>query len=175
MLAELHGSLFSHGEAHPKALVAGLATLKSSDLRSMLSMIRTPALVVAGQYDRVTLPAASRALAEALPDARYVEFRRAAHAPFLSHTGEFAALISRFLRGESVGEPTAAEADAMVAERILASGETTAPAAAATPATDAARGAPAAAALSVSRQSTSSADVSVSAPSTALKRSGKSG
>jgi pimeloyl-[acyl-carrier protein] methyl ester esterase len=102
VLAELHGSLFSHGEAHPKALVAGLTTLRTSDLRSMLHMIRTPTLVVAGQYDRVTLPAASRALAEALPDARYVEFRRAAHAPFLSHTAEFAALVTRFLQGDAI-------------------------------------------------------------------------
>lgn len=99
VLADLHVSLFQHGEAHPKALVAGLATLGSSDLRPMLSLVRAPTLVVAGQYDRVTLPAASRALAEALPDARYIEIRRAAHAPFLSHTIEFATLITDFLRG----------------------------------------------------------------------------
>jgi pimeloyl-[acyl-carrier protein] methyl ester esterase len=115
VLAELHGSLFSHGEAHPKALVAGLATLKNSDLRSTLGMVRAPALVIAGQYDRVTLPAASRALAAALPDARYVEFRRAAHAPFLSHTAEFATLVTRFLHGEPIedavpGETTVAPA-----------------------------------------------------------------
>jgi pimeloyl-[acyl-carrier protein] methyl ester esterase len=154
VLAELHGSLFSHGEAHPKALVAGLATLKSSDLRSNLSLIHTPTLVVAGQYDRVTLPAASRALAAMLPDARYVEFRRAAHAPFLSHAGEFAALVTRFLRGEPVeatptgevkpggavpitapaGAPakaddtdSAALEDALSAERILTSGQTSPP------------------------------------------------
>jgi pimeloyl-[acyl-carrier protein] methyl ester esterase len=135
VLAELHGSLFSHGEAHPKALVAGLATLKSSDLRSMLSLIRAPALVIAGQYDRVTLPAASRALAQALPDARYVEFRRAAHAPFLSHTAEFAALVTRFLRGEAIEETSiggaarpgadaaAAMREALEADRILTHGE----------------------------------------------------
>jgi pimeloyl-[acyl-carrier protein] methyl ester esterase len=101
VLAELHSSLFSHGEAHPKSLVAGLDTLKNSDLRSMLSLVRAPTLVIAGQYDRVTQPAASRALADALPNARYVEFRRAAHAPFLSHTAEFAALVSEFLRGDA--------------------------------------------------------------------------
>jgi pimeloyl-[acyl-carrier protein] methyl ester esterase len=100
-LADLHASLFEHGEAHPKALVAGLATLESSDLRPMLPLVRAPTLVVAGQYDRVTLPAASRALAEALPDARYIEIHRAAHAPFLSHTAEFATLVTEFLRGES--------------------------------------------------------------------------
>ena len=112
VLAELHASLFSHGEAHPKALVAGLNTLKSSDLRSMLGLVRAPTLVVAGQYDRVTLPAASRALAEALPDARYIEFRRAAHAPFLSHTPEFAALVTEFLRGGADAKPANGQTDA---------------------------------------------------------------
>lgn len=95
-LEELHASLFGHGEANPKALVAGLETLQSSDLRPLLSLVRAPTLVIAGQYDRVTLPAASRALADALPDARYVELRRGAHAPFLSHTAEFAALVTEF-------------------------------------------------------------------------------
>ena len=100
VLADLQASLFAHGEAHPKSLVSGLATLESSDLRPMLNLVRMPTLVIAGQYDRVTLPAASHALADALPDARYVEIRRAAHAPFLSHTAEFAALVTSFLRGE---------------------------------------------------------------------------
>jgi pimeloyl-[acyl-carrier protein] methyl ester esterase len=101
VLAELHASLLAHGEAHPKALVAGLSTLQNSDLRPMLRLVRAPTLVFAGQYDRVTLPAASRALAAALPDARYVEFRRAAHAPFLSHPAEFAAVLTGFLRPDS--------------------------------------------------------------------------
>jgi len=46
----------------------------------------------------------SRLLAQALPDARYVEMRRAAHAPFLSHREEFAALVDKFLRGAEVHE-----------------------------------------------------------------------
>jgi pimeloyl-[acyl-carrier protein] methyl ester esterase len=75
-------------------------------------------LVIAGQYDRVTLPAASRALAEALPDARYVEIRRAAHAPFLSHTTEFAALVTKFLQGDTAGSAVAnASSEATAAPR----------------------------------------------------------
>ena len=133
-LADLHASLFEHGEAHPKALVSGLATLESSDLRPMLPLVRAPTLVVAGQYDRVTLPAASRALAEALPDARYVEIRRAAHAPFLSHTAEFAALVTEFLRGESRGATASANTAAALAtiagkRATDASSETSPPAA----------------------------------------------
>ncbi len=80
--------MFAHGEAHPKALVTGLTTLENSDLRPMLSLVRAPTLVIAGQYDRVTLPAASRALSEALPDARYVEIRRAGTRTLsLAHSG----------------------------------------------------------------------------------------
>jgi len=97
VLAELRASLLAHGEARPGALAAGLDILRNSDLRPMLGLVRAPALVIAGQYDRVTRPAASRALAEALPDARYVEFRRASHAPFLSHRNEFATGLREFL------------------------------------------------------------------------------
>ena len=110
VLADLNASLFTHGESHPKALVTDLTTLENSDLRPMLHLVHAPTLVIAGQYDRVTLPAASRALAEALPDARYGEIRRAAHAPFLSHTAEFAALVTGFLRGDAAQTPGAGAA-----------------------------------------------------------------
>ncbi len=100
VLEALRSAVFSHGEAAAEALVAGLDTLARSDLRPLLPGISTPALVLAGQYDRVTPPSASRALAEALPDARYVEFRRAAHAPFLSHPDEFVRLVVEFMEGE---------------------------------------------------------------------------
>jgi pimeloyl-[acyl-carrier protein] methyl ester esterase len=101
VLAELQAALFAHGEAQPEALAAGLELLKNTDLRPNLGLVRAPTLVIAGQYDRVTRPAASRALAEALPNARYVEFRRAAHAPFLSHSAEFTQLVREFLSGQS--------------------------------------------------------------------------
>ena len=79
------------------ALARGLELLRDTDLRPLLPHITLPTLVIAGQYDRVTLPAASHALADSLPNARYVEIRRAAHAPFLSHLSELSALISDFL------------------------------------------------------------------------------
>jgi pimeloyl-[acyl-carrier protein] methyl ester esterase len=104
VLDQLRHALFVHGQAQPGALEAGLNTLATSDLRPTLSHVRTPTLVIGGQNDRITAPAASRALAQALPDARYVEMRRAAHAPFLSHRSEFAALVDRFLRGADVQE-----------------------------------------------------------------------
>jgi pimeloyl-[acyl-carrier protein] methyl ester esterase len=97
VIEQLRNALFVHGEAKPEALEAGLGTLAISDLRPTLPHVRTRTLVIAGQNDRITAPAASRALAEALPDAQYVEMRRAAHTPFLSHRKEFAAILERFL------------------------------------------------------------------------------
>jgi pimeloyl-[acyl-carrier protein] methyl ester esterase len=83
---------------HLAALVRGLELLRDTDLRPLLAGITWPTLVIAGQYDRVTQPAASRALADSLPNARYVEIRRAAHAPFLSHLPQLTALITDFLQ-----------------------------------------------------------------------------
>lgn len=80
------------------ALACGLELLRNTDLRPLLAQIILPTLVIAGQYDRVTMPAASHALAEALPNARYVEIRRAAHAPFLSHLPQLSALLIDFLQ-----------------------------------------------------------------------------
>lgn len=79
------------------ALARGLELLRDSDLRPLLAEITIPTLVIAGQYDRVIHPAASHALADSLPNARYVEIRRAAHAPFLSHLSQLSELICDFL------------------------------------------------------------------------------
>jgi pimeloyl-[acyl-carrier protein] methyl ester esterase len=98
VLQQLRNSLLVHGEATPDALANGLERLGNSDLRGTLPHVSVPALVIAGEYDRITRPAACEALARALPEARYVEMRRAAHAPFLSHRKEFAALAEGFLR-----------------------------------------------------------------------------
>jgi pimeloyl-[acyl-carrier protein] methyl ester esterase len=89
VLQTLHSAIFAHGEAQREALTEGLTLLAASDLRSQLPTIQQHAMVIAGQYDRVTPPAAGQALAQMLPHAKYVEIRRAGHAPFLSHPVEF--------------------------------------------------------------------------------------
>lgn len=81
----------------PAALIRDLELLRDNDLRPLLTDIKLPTLVMAGQYDRVIHPAATHTLADALPNARYVEIRRAAHAPFLSHLPQVGASISEFL------------------------------------------------------------------------------
>jgi len=97
--AKLREALRLQGSAKFEALVNGLARLASTDLRAALPLLRVPALVIAGRRDPIVRPAAGRALAAALPRARYAEFAGAAHAPFLSHPQKFAMLLRRFLRG----------------------------------------------------------------------------
>ncbi|MEO7773751.1 MAG: pimeloyl-ACP methyl ester esterase BioH [Steroidobacteraceae bacterium] len=96
-LAQLQRALLAHGDAQPSALNAGLAILRRVDLRGQLAGIRAPALVIAGQYDRVARPAASEFIAQQIPGAQYLLMHRAAHAPFLSHPDEFASAVAGFL------------------------------------------------------------------------------
>ncbi len=99
VLGSLFAALATHGGAQPEALASGLERLRQGDLREALPMVRVPALVIAGQHDRIIRPAAGRALAAALPRGRYVQIAGAAHAPFLSHPAQFARLLGGFLRG----------------------------------------------------------------------------
>ncbi len=93
----LRAKLMAHGEPDPRALAAGLAVLREADLREALPAISTPALVIAGEHDRITPAVAGRHLAEAMPSARYHEVAKAGHAPFLSHADEVLRVVSDFL------------------------------------------------------------------------------
>lgn len=92
---------------HPpqtEALHVGLEILRNADLRSQLPSLRTPALILSGQHDRITPSIAGRYLAAALPDARWTEIRRAGHAPFISHRQEFLREIAAFLSLDATGK-----------------------------------------------------------------------
>jgi pimeloyl-[acyl-carrier protein] methyl ester esterase len=90
-------NLEAHGPPDTRALEAGLEILRTTDLREALAGIALPALVIAGDRDRLTPPGAGRALAAALPQARYREIPRSGHAPFLSHGPEVLREIQGFL------------------------------------------------------------------------------
>ena len=97
LLHSLRTALPMHGVALAPALLGGLEVLTYTDLRPLLSQVHQPALVVGGQYDRITHPRAAEALAHGLSNACYHEFARSAHAPFLSHADEFIALLRGFI------------------------------------------------------------------------------
>jgi len=95
----LDEALVRGGTARPEALAWGLERLRVADLRAQLAQVKKPALVIAGRDDRITPPAASRALAAALPKGRYQSLAGAGHVAFLSHPEAFANLLRGFLRG----------------------------------------------------------------------------
>ncbi|MEI5097488.1 alpha/beta fold hydrolase [Streptomyces sp. PmtG] len=68
-----------HRRADPGAYAACCDALAAYDLRRELPAITTPTVVVAGREDRATPPAHGREIAAAVPRARYVELRHAAH------------------------------------------------------------------------------------------------
>lgn len=78
-------------------LQAGLKLLADTDLRPLLPTIAAPTLVIHGQHDRLTPPAAGRYLAHRLSQARFYEVPAAGHAPFLSHTSLCLSSVRDFL------------------------------------------------------------------------------
>jgi pimeloyl-[acyl-carrier protein] methyl ester esterase len=98
-LALLRARLFERGEPSPAVLAAAIALLQQLDLRAALPRIATPTLVVAGDRDALVPAAATRELAAALPHARYVLVKGAAHAPFLSHRTAFIDAVIPFIDG----------------------------------------------------------------------------
>ena len=68
-------------------------------LRHRLNRITIPTLVVQGVKDGFTLPKYGRALARAIPDARYVSIPMAGHFPHLEQPEKFGAEVASFLSG----------------------------------------------------------------------------
>lgn len=99
LLPMLRAILAERGDPAPEALRAGLEILAVTDLRDDLAALRQPALVIAGERDRLTPSEAGRRLAAALPGGKYIELAGAAHAPFLTHPELFFAAVEDFLRG----------------------------------------------------------------------------
>ena len=98
LLADMRRLLFSRGEPDQAALQAGLEILRNTDLRGHLGKIMQAALVVAGEHDMLTPPAASAYLAQHLPNARLVNIKGAAHVPFLSHREDFVVELNGFMK-----------------------------------------------------------------------------
>jgi pimeloyl-[acyl-carrier protein] methyl ester esterase len=96
--ATLHQTSQQHGAPAPEALRAGLALLEHNDLRELARSIDIPALLIAGQYDRVTPPQAAAALAQLMPQAQLLQIPRAGHAPFLSHPNQVSEALLEFTR-----------------------------------------------------------------------------
>ena len=97
LLASLRKQVFERGDPDPAALSCGLEILRSADLRSALSGIVQPTLVISGERDTLVPPEASRRMATHMSGASYASIPGASHAPFLSHQSQFLDLVRTFL------------------------------------------------------------------------------
>lgn len=80
----------------PAGLNAALLALKQADLRPLLDSINCPVLLLFGARDAITPPRMGEYLHQHLPQSEWILLPQAAHVPFLSHTAEFAQVLSQF-------------------------------------------------------------------------------
>jgi len=108
-LRTLRRELAARPAPDPQALALGLELLRDSDLRGRLAEVACPSLWLFGSYDTLVPAATGSALAELAPAARIRAqvIRGAAHAPFLSHPAETAAILGGFLTGLAGAETLA--------------------------------------------------------------------
>lgn len=82
----------------PKGIAAasrGMA--QRPDVTAQLSRIDVPALIICGEHDAISPPAEMRGIAEAMPQATYVEIAGAGHMAPLEKPAEVNAAIAEFL------------------------------------------------------------------------------
>jgi pimeloyl-ACP methyl ester carboxylesterase len=84
------------GRASSQVWTDGLAGLMEMDLRHALPRVTVPALVVVGEHDRVTPPAAAVELAGALPHGELTVLPRAGHIAMLERPDELNRALERF-------------------------------------------------------------------------------
>ena len=96
-LRALRQDLFAHGQPQPGALAGGLTILREADLRSVLSVITQPTLVLHGARDTLAPLPAAEYTASHLRQGKLQVIPGAGHAPFLSHPAEFLAALEAFL------------------------------------------------------------------------------
>jgi pimeloyl-[acyl-carrier protein] methyl ester esterase len=96
ILSQLRKSFFQRAEPDPAALEKGLKILQHSDLRGCVGDIRQPVLIMHGDNDVITHPAAAGWMHQQLPQSQYVKFEHCGHAPFLSYPEQFVAHLNDF-------------------------------------------------------------------------------
>ena len=84
-------------EIDPDGYRQAVAMLAQGDLGADAGAIAVPTLVLSGGEDSVTPPAGSRALAAAMPNARYREIPGAGHLSYVERPAAFNAAVREFL------------------------------------------------------------------------------
>ena len=100
VLKTLRALMLVHGEPATAALRAGLALLRTTDLRDSLDAVECPVLLLAGERDTLVPLAAMQASRELFRDAQLQVIAGAGHAPFIAAPEIVAGLITGFLSGD---------------------------------------------------------------------------
>jgi pimeloyl-ACP methyl ester carboxylesterase len=93
---QLERSARLHATMDPAAVARFTRSMTAFDVRRRLASLRVPTLVVAAEKDPVTVPEASRFLAEHVPGARLVPLESTRHMGFMERRREFADAVLQF-------------------------------------------------------------------------------
>jgi pimeloyl-[acyl-carrier protein] methyl ester esterase len=96
ILLQLRKHFFQRAEPDPDALQKGLRILQESDLRDRVAAIKQPVLLLHGENDVITHPAAAGWMHEQLVQSQRVIFPHCGHAPFLSYPDQFVTCLNEF-------------------------------------------------------------------------------
>ena len=68
------------------------------DFRTELKRLKMPVLIMAGRFDRVSVPRFSVKFREYCPQAKFVMFEKSGHLPFIEQTGKYFRVLEAFLK-----------------------------------------------------------------------------
>ncbi len=97
LLKALKTAVFESDAPDTNTLQGGLAILKQADLRPVLSGLNIPVSLILGGLDTLIPVAVGQKMQQLLPSLELNIIDRAGHVPFLSHSRETLAIISRFM------------------------------------------------------------------------------
>lgn len=85
--------------AGPDADVVLGGDVVSLDFRSKLKEITVPTLILAGRFDRVSIPKYAIQFKKFVSQARFVMFEKSGHSPFVEEAERHAVILTEFLKG----------------------------------------------------------------------------
>jgi len=97
LLKDLKTAVFEYATPDKATLQGGLDILKQADLRPVLAGLNIPVSVILGGLDTLVPVAVGQKMQQLLPSLELNIIDRAGHVPFLSHSRETVAIISRFM------------------------------------------------------------------------------
>jgi pimeloyl-[acyl-carrier protein] methyl ester esterase len=118
IMLKVRDSLKTDQEISVQALLEGLNILEEADLRTVLSSIKVPVLIIHGDSDRLCPAGAARYLHQHITQSQLRIFPNCGHLPFLTREEEFNQALDDFLMwiGGQTGRP---EVPHLYREKVL--------------------------------------------------------